>query len=161
MICVIALIVFGVLSIFSATHRPLAREAFDCVFRKITFRKCNTNLDQRIKGDIVAKTMKRSPAFARFIHRWFAVLSWLFLIIFVLSLVQVGMSVYYYVEYDNCNGPNSNGYCVLNAIEVTEQGCGLPGCDGQNCSHGGVCTGECGCENGTICDHGSVAYVEK
>ena len=33
MICLIALIIFGVLAIFSASYRPLAKEAFDCVLR--------------------------------------------------------------------------------------------------------------------------------
>ena len=159
MICVIALIVFGVLAIFSATHRPLAKEAFDCVFRKITFRKCHTDLDRRIKGDIVGRAMKRSPWFARFLHKWFAVISWIFLIIFILSIVQSGISVYNWVAYDNCNGPNSDGYCVLNAIELSEDACGVPGCNG-NCSDSEVChLDTCGCSDGT-CD-ATVNYVEK
>ena len=146
MICVIALIVFGVMAIFSASHRPLAKEAFDCVFRKITFRKCKTNLDQRLKGDIVGRTMKRSPWFARFIRKWFTVISWIFLIIFILSIVQSGISVYYYVAYDNCNGPNSDGFCVLNTVAVSDGGCEVPGCDG-NCLDKESChETDCGCD---------------
>ena len=159
MICVIALIVFGVMSIFSATHRPLAKEAFDCVFKKLTFRKCSTGLDKRIKGDIVGRTMKRSPGFAKFIHKWFAVISWIFLIIFILSVVQSGISVYNYVAYDNCNGPNDDGFCVLNAIDVTEGGCDVPGCDGD-CDNAETChLDTCGCEGDNLC--GEVDYIQK
>jgi len=52
MICVVALIVFGILGIFSAKYRVIAKEAFDCVFRKITLRKCDSRLDSRLKSEI-------------------------------------------------------------------------------------------------------------
>jgi hypothetical protein len=36
MICLIALVVFGIMSIFSVGFRPLAKESFNCVFRRLT-----------------------------------------------------------------------------------------------------------------------------
>ena len=48
-LCVIALIVFGILGIFSASHREYAKEAFNCVFRKATFRPCNTDFNKKLK----------------------------------------------------------------------------------------------------------------
>ncbi len=67
MICVIALIVFAVLAVFSAKYRPLALEAFDCVFRRLTFRKCKSALDKRLKSKITGKVMKRHAGLAKFI----------------------------------------------------------------------------------------------
>jgi len=151
MICLIALFVFGVLAIFSASYRPLAKEAFDCVFRKITFRKCKTNLDQRIKGDLVGRSMRRSPWFARFLHKRFEILSWIFTILLILSLVQSGISIYYWAAYGNCNGPNESGFCIFNSVAVTEQGCDSPNCTGENCGVEPCGNVSCGCDPGDDC----------
>jgi hypothetical protein len=153
MICVIAMIVFGVMALFSSTHRPLAKEAFDCVFRKVTFRKCNSDLDQRIKGDIVGRTMKKSPGFARFIHKWFSVISWLLLIITIVSLVYSVIGIYNLAVYDNCNG-EEGGYCVItDSGDVTLDYCDDPECPG--CSSGGECTSDtCTCGHGADCAAG-------
>ena len=50
MICFVALIVFGILGIFSAKYREIAREAFSCVFLKMTLRKCDSRLDERLRA---------------------------------------------------------------------------------------------------------------
>jgi len=116
MICVIALIVFGILGIFSATHRAVAKEAFDCVFRKITFRKCRTRLDVRLKSQITGKIIKLSPKAARFVYKHFEIISWIFLILFVVSLVNVVIGGYNYYLYGNCNGPNEEGFCIFDPL---------------------------------------------
>ena len=66
MICILAMVVFGIMGIFSASHRKLAKEAFDCVFRMITFRPCNSTFDQRMKGKIVGKLINKSPRMSGF-----------------------------------------------------------------------------------------------
>jgi hypothetical protein len=71
MICLLALIVFSVLGIFSLSYRRLAKEAFDCVFRRLTFRPCRTNLKQRLKSKLTAKFLKTNPALGRFTFRYF------------------------------------------------------------------------------------------
>ena len=116
MICIIALIVFAFLAIFSARYRPLAKEAFDCVFRRVTLRKCNSNLDKRLKAKITGGIMKRHKALGRFVYKYFEVFSWFFLIIMLLSLVQIGISVYNYAAYGNCNGPDSSGFCIFDPL---------------------------------------------
>ncbi|MBW2987031.1 DsbA family protein [Candidatus Woesearchaeota archaeon] len=118
MICIIAAIVFGVLAIFSASFRPLAKEAFDCTFRLVTFRKCKTNLDDRIKGKIVGKLMKKSPLTAGLVFKYFNVLSVIFVILFFASLAYTGYSTYNYIQYGNCYGPeDTGGFCIFNALE--------------------------------------------
>ncbi|MAG08203.1 hypothetical protein CMO89_01915 [Candidatus Woesearchaeota archaeon] len=117
MICVLALIVFGVLGIFSATHRKLAAEAFDCVFRRMTFRKCTSNLDQRLKSQITGRMMRKNVKLARIVFRHFELLSWFFLIMFFSSMIYSGFIVYNYALYGNCYGPESDAFCPLAVFE--------------------------------------------
>jgi len=116
MICVIALIVFSILGIFSATHRRLAKEAFDCVFRRLTFRKCESGLDIRLKSSITGKLMKKSPELAGKLYKHFELVSWLFLMLFVASFVYVSIGGYNYYLYGNCNGPNEEGFCIFDPL---------------------------------------------
>jgi hypothetical protein len=116
MICIIALVVFGILGIFSAKYRSLAKEAFDCVFRRMTLRPCTTGFDQKMKMKIVSKSFKHSPKLSQLIYKYFEALSWTFTILMIVSLIFTGIGAYNYVAFGNCNGPNSSAYCVINDI---------------------------------------------
>ncbi|MDO8480777.1 MAG: thioredoxin domain-containing protein [Nanoarchaeota archaeon] len=129
MICLIALIVFAVLGIFSAKYRKLTAEAFDCVFRKMTFRKCQTGLDTRLKVQLSELFMRFNPRVGRFVFKRFELLSWLFTALFVWSLVAAGIGGYNYWMYGNCNGPNSQSFCIF---DPTGQNQGSSGLD-QKC----------------------------
>ncbi|MFH1506542.1 MAG: thioredoxin domain-containing protein [archaeon] len=118
MICIIALIVFGVLGIFSVSYRKIAVEAMDCVFKRVTFRKCTTGLDKRLKSQITGKLMKKSPRVARFIYKHFEVISWIFTVLLFVSLAYSAFSIYNFALYGNCYGPESTAFCVL---DVTNQ----------------------------------------
>jgi hypothetical protein len=113
MICIIALPVLAVLGLFSASHRELAREAYECVFRTATFQPCKVDFDQKIKGKVVGRLLTISPPLARFVHRHFVLLSWLLFIATVLSLIGSLWGLYNLWAYGNCNGPNSSEFCVL------------------------------------------------
>jgi len=112
MFCLIALIVFSILGIFSATHRKLAKEAFDCVFRRLTLRPCNTGFDQKIKGKIIGKLMNKLPRLAKGINRYWEAISWVLVILFFSSLFVSSRSIYNLVKYDTCN-PEDPQSCVL------------------------------------------------
>jgi hypothetical protein len=116
MICIIALVVFGILGIFSATHRKIAIEAFDCVFRRVTLRKCESGLDKRLKSQITGKLMRKNQIAAKFAFRHFELLSWLFIFVFVVSIVYTGIGGYNYYLYGNCNGPNEDGFCIFDPL---------------------------------------------
>lgn len=145
MICIIAMVIFGILSIFSAKYRPLAKESFDCVFRRVTFRKCQSDLDSRIKGKLVGKLMTQSPTSAKLLYKHFETISWIFVILFFVSLFFTGQAVYNLVVYDNCNGPNADpGTCIFtpdngNPSLVT---CGDPACENGTCE---LCGQNCSC----------------
>jgi len=127
MICLIALVVFAILGIFSASYRSLAAEAFDCVFRRVTFRKCRSGLDVRVKGQIIGKVMRRSPGAARFVSKNFEILSWTFTILMISSTAYSAYSGYNYIRYGNCNGPGEQGFCVFDPSTYNHQEtCSVP-----------------------------------
>jgi len=112
MICIIALAVFSILAIFSVSYRPLAKESFDCVFRRITLRKCTTGLDTRLKSTIVGRIMKTSPKTAKITYKYFEVFSWLLVLLMIGSLFYSAYGLYNYAAHGNCNGEQATTFCV-------------------------------------------------
>ncbi len=115
--CIIALPVFLVLGIFSMRYRLLAREAFDCIFRMATLRPCHSRVDQRIKSGLSGRLMKTHPGLAKFAYKNFKLLSWIFVIILMGSLVFSAWGIVNYAVYGNCNGPVPDSFCVYSEIE--------------------------------------------
>ncbi len=126
-VCLLALPLLVILGIFSVSYRRLAWEAFDCVFRNVTFRPCRSGFDQKVKSAIVGKLMRHTPRFAGLIYRNFAVLSWFFVIIFFASLAGSAYGVYNYALYGNCNGPESSAFCVFDPFHEAKQTVSLCG----------------------------------
>ena len=113
MICVLALIVFAILGIFSATHRKLAKEAFDCVFRKLTLRKCQTGLDKRIRAHISGPLLKKTPLIGKVVYKYFSVFSWIFTLLLIVSIGYAAYGGVNYYLWGNCNGVNDDSFCVF------------------------------------------------
>lgn len=115
-VCIIALVIFAVLGIFSARYRKLTKEAAACAFKKLTFRPCDTGLDTRIKATTTAKLM-RWPKAAKFAHKHFDVITTilfvLMLITFIWSGYEAATGLHNYVRFGNCNGPDSNVFCIF------------------------------------------------
>ena len=156
MFCLTALIVFSIMGIFSATHRRLAKEAFDCVFRRITFRPCNTGFDQKVKGKIIGKLLDKSPKLARGIHRFWEQISWALVIIFFVSMFFSVRSAYNLAVYKTCDPENPEN-CILSAKKCS----GSEHCEPCNCEAGEVncqapeytaCGGEGSCDCDTSCE---------
>lgn len=112
-LCLLALPVFAVLSIFSVKYRKLTMEALDCLFKTATLRKCRSGLDDRIKADVTGRMLKYSPKAAGFIYRHYKLLSWIVLALFVWSIYGTSVGIYNYAVYGNCNGPADTGFCML------------------------------------------------
>src|SRR4030095_10668494 len=115
-LCIIAFLVFSVMSIFSAKYGPLARKGFECFFRTLTMRPCETGLDEQIKADLVSGLMGHSPGAAKALNRHFTLFSWLFVILSVGSLAYAAFGLYNFYAYGNCDGPTATGACILNDI---------------------------------------------
>ena len=149
-ICFIALFVFGFLAIFSARYRPFAKEAFNCVFRRMTLRKCDTGFDKKLKAKITARLMRKNAKVGAFVYKQFEVISWIFTLILIVSLIYSAISVYNIAVYNNCNGPNQ-GYCAItgnyeSSCPAADQ-CDNPSC---NCTTGGTCI----CPENATCKNG-------
>ncbi len=159
MICLLGLIVFGILGIFSVSHRQIAKEAFDCVFRRITLRPCQTGFDQKMKTHIVSKLMGL-PKLAKITYKYFELISWAFTISLIISLLLVGHGIYNYAVYGNCNGPHSQDFCIFAPFN-SDISCGSNHCVENGCACGGdvlcteendylPCEGNCEC-NSDVC----------
>ncbi|HPS21198.1 MAG TPA: DsbA family protein [Candidatus Paceibacterota bacterium] len=111
--CLIALIVFGIMGIFSASHRALAKEALSCVFRRVTFRPCNSNFKDKIKDKILSKLINRSVLLTKIVNKHYELLSWIFFILMAGSMVWVLRGGYNFYVYGSCNGLNSSGFCAF------------------------------------------------
>jgi len=156
MFCLIALIVFSILGIFSATHRQLAKEAFNCVFRRITLRPCNTGFDQKIKGRVIGKLLNRSPWLAKCVRRFWEPISWLLVLLFFASLFFSAKSVYNLAKYKTCDPANPQN-CVLGNQECSSSSHCKPcncGSDEEDCQAPDYapCGGEKNCDCSKSCE---------
>jgi hypothetical protein len=112
MVCIAAFIVLCILGIFSARYRALAAEAWGCVAKRITFRPCDVNFGERIKGKILGKIVLSHPRTYRLLSKWFDFLAFVFVILTIWSLLYVVIAGMNYIVYDTCNPQNSQS-CSL------------------------------------------------
>jgi glutaredoxin len=112
-LCLLALPVFALLSIFSIKYKKLTADAIECLFKTIQLRKCESGLDDRMRADFTGRAMNLSPKFAQFFYNHYKIISWIILIIFIWSFFTSTIGIYNYIQYGNCNGPESNEFCVF------------------------------------------------
>ena len=149
MICFIALVTFGTLGIFSARYRTYAKEAFRCVFRRVTLRKCDTAFDKKMKAKITGKIFKRSPKTAGFVYKNFDTISWIFTGILILSMAYSAFGLYNLATYGSCD-PHSTT-CIFNSgvLSCGSEECEINGCDCETlgCEEPifEACEGDCDC----------------
>jgi hypothetical protein len=141
-LCIIGLVVFAVLGVFSAKYRALAKEAFRCVFRMATLRPCDTDFDRKIKMKLVGKLMGTHKGIAGLLYKNFDALSWAFTLLFFVSLLITAQSVYNLVVYGTCD-PVTN-VCLF-APHKPECNC----VEGITCDPSKPCGPGCTCLNHT------------
>lgn len=115
MLCLAALIVFAVLGIFSLHYRELAKQAFDCVFRRLTLRPCEVEFGRKIKNRITGRLMQKSVRAAKLFNQSAEVLAWIFVILSVASFFYSMRGLYNLVRYQTCS-PGNPTKCVLNRL---------------------------------------------
>ena len=113
MFCFIAFAVLAIMGLFSSTHWQLAKEAFSCIGRRVTFRPCDTGFKEKVQGQMVGFLMKRSVTAARLVRKNFELLSWIFFILTVWSLWATADGLYNFYKYGSCDGLNQTGFCVF------------------------------------------------
>jgi len=112
-ICIVALIVFSFLSVWSARYRGLARQAFRCVARTIVLKPCDVEIEQKIKSKLTAKLM-RIPSLASFFYKNFKIISWIFTIVFFASLIYSAYGIYNLLVYGSCDPGSAS--CGINQL---------------------------------------------
>ena len=113
MFCIAAFMILGVLGIFSATSRELAREALNCVLRRVTLRPCTTGFDERMKAKILGRVITRSETAARLLNRSFELVSWGLFLLFLGSSGFAARGAYLFYVTGNCNGTNQSAFCLF------------------------------------------------
>lgn len=112
-LCLLALPIFAILGIFSIKYRKLTLDALECLFKTITLKKCESGLDDRIKSGVTGTILKYSPKTAKIVYRNYKIFSWIILILFLWSFYVSSVGIYNYINYGNCNGPESTGFCLF------------------------------------------------
>ena len=112
-LCWIALPVFAFLSIFSVRYRRLARESLKCLFKTAVMQKCDSELNQKIRSDISGRLMKISPGISKLFYNYYKIITFVLLIVILLSAYFSIAGIYNYIKYGSCNGPSSDGFCIF------------------------------------------------
>jgi hypothetical protein len=115
-LCLVALVVFSVMSIFSTKYRRLAKESFKCVMKTLTLSPCDMAFEQRVKAKVTAKLLNISPSVARAFYQNFRVFAWGFTATFFVSLFIIGYSFYNFAVYGSCEPGQP---CYMTALGLT------------------------------------------
>lgn len=117
--CIIGLVIFGILGIFSAKYRTYAKEAWRCLKRQVTLRPCDTEFDKKMRAKLASKFI-RFPKLSKAVYKVFPALSWAMVAMLFVSIYWTGVGLYNTVQYGNCNGPGSHEFCIFNPFESSE-----------------------------------------
>lgn len=121
MFCIVAFIILSLLGIFSATHRELAKESFDCVFRRVTFRPCTTGFKEKMQAKLIGKLINKSERLAKFVNKYFELISWVFFMAMLVSTFWSVKGIYNFYRFGSCNGLNETGFCVFDPAGTNNQ----------------------------------------
>ena len=123
MFCIAAFIIFLILGIFSARYRKLAKKAWACVARKITFRPCEIGFKEEAKNMLIGSLILTRPKLAKFLDKWIESLATIFVVLSLWSLLIVFQSGLNLFVYDTCTPQNAES-CSLSgeACGVTSGG---------------------------------------
>lgn len=102
MFCIAAFIVFVILGIFSARYRKLAKKAWSCVARKVTFHPCEVGFKEEAKNMLIGKLILTKPKLAKFLDKWIELFATIFVILSIWSLFIVFQSGLNLFVYDTC-----------------------------------------------------------
>ena len=124
MFCIAAFIILAIISIFSASHRKLAKKAWGCTLRRVTFRPCDTSFKEEVKSKLLSHVVKRTPRLVKTADVGIEIASFLLVILTIWSLLVAlnsGLNLY---VWGTCN-PDKGSSCSLGAetcsIDKTQQ----------------------------------------
>lgn len=110
MTCLIALIIFSILGLFSLSYRKLAKEALFCLFRKFSLKPCQADFQTKIKTKVIGYFARKNFKGTNFLYRQYeslvSVFSLIFLIIFLVFGYFSGQGLYNLIVYGYCDLAN-------------------------------------------------------
>jgi hypothetical protein len=112
MFCIAAFIVLGLIGIFSASKRQLAKKAWACTLRRVTFRPCDTSFKEEAKNHLLAKVANKTPRLVKAADIGIEVASFLLVIFTIWSLLVVVKSGLNLYVWGTCNPANGSS-CSL------------------------------------------------
>jgi hypothetical protein len=118
--CIAAFIVLVVMAAFSARYRRYVGTAWNCVWRRVTFRPCDTTFKQDIKDHLLAPIAARRPGLVRPAGITLEVLAVLVILTTIWSGYTVVKSAVNLYVYGTCNKQDSAS-CTLGA-----EACSIP-----------------------------------
>ncbi len=119
MFCIAAFIIFLFLGIFSVRYRKLAKKAWSCVVRKITFRPCEVGFKEDAKNVLIGKLILTKPKLAKFLDKWIEVFATIFVVLSIWSLLLVFQSGLNLFVYDTCSPKN------IESCSLGGEACGI------------------------------------
>lgn len=114
MLCIVAFVVVLVLSAVSAKYRKLLGRAWGCVWRRVTFRPCDTTFRDDVKSSMLAPLAVRAPGLVKPASIAIEVAAWLMVLSLIVSLFIVGRSGLNLFVYGTCDKQDAQS-CSLAA----------------------------------------------
>jgi hypothetical protein len=114
MFCIAAFIVLAIISIFSARYRKLAKKAWGCTIRRVTFRPCDTSFKEETKSKLLSHVAKKTPSLVKTADVGIEIASFLLVILTIWSLFVVFESGLNLFVWGTCN-PSDASSCSLSS----------------------------------------------
>lgn len=114
MFCIAAFIILAIISIFSASHRKLAKKAWSCTLRRVTLRPCDSSFKEETKNKILSHVANKTPKLVKAADIGIEVASFLLVILTVWSLIVAIESGLNLFVWGTCNPSNASS-CSLTA----------------------------------------------
>lgn len=114
MFCIAAFIVLAIISIFSASHRKLAKQALSCTLRRVTLRPCDSSFKEETKNKLLSHVANKTPKLVKAADIGIEITSFLLVILTVWSLavsIESGLNLF---VWGTCN-PSDASSCSLSA----------------------------------------------
>lgn len=125
MVCIVAFFVVLVLSAVSAKYRKLLGKAWGCVWRRVTFRPCDTTFRDDVKSSLLAPLALRHPHLVKPASIAIEITAWVMVLSLIVSLYLLGRSGLNLFVYGTCDKQNAQS-CSL-AAEMCSVDAGTPG----------------------------------
>lgn len=112
MLCLLSLLVFSFLGIFFTGYRELAKESLNCFTQRVRTGECDADFEDKLRATIIGEAMDRDPRLARFLNNYLEYITWMLLIVLLVSAVFLAIGIYNFIIHGDCS-PATEGGCAF------------------------------------------------